>query len=336
MESLQRPSLGHVRLQYTVRAIRREVFEFHFNDPYEADFEAGGSDSLRYPIYSDKLTWESMRMDDAGIPRSCTRTTGTNYWPAYIAWYALIALGHYHRGRGSQHLDVFLRQIDWLEENAVWREDGAVVWPMNFDYQEDGTLLRAPWISSHAQGFVISALVRGWRITRRPHIKELLERSSRVFDLNVRHGGIRAEVNGNAFYTEVPGGPVPGILDGFLVSLIGLHDLYIESHDPDVGRLLTDGLGGLRKLLPWWNYRDKWSWYGHRRYLSPPAYHFWNRILLSVLASLTGNADLAVQAARWNPERLSAAERAEVYAVFLATKNRMRIRCRTWRQKTIV
>lgn len=333
---LQPRSLGLVRLRYIIRAIQREFCEFHFSDPYEADFEAGAIDSLRYPIHSDKLTWETMRMDDAGIPRSRTRTTGTNYWPAYVAWYALIALGNYHRGGGSHHLDVFLRQIDWLEKNAVCREDGAVVWPMNFDYQEGETFLRAPWVSAHAQGLVISAMVRAWRITQRRNIQELLGRSARVFDLNVREGGIRAEVSGNAFYTEVPGGPVPGILDGFLVSLIGLHDLYVETRDRDVGRLLTDGLAGLKKLFPWWNYRDKWSWYGHRSYLSPPAYHFWNRILLSVLASVIGDADLAGQAERWNPERLSATERAEIYGVFLATKNCTRIQCRTWRQKTIV
>jgi hypothetical protein len=206
---------------------------------------------------------------------------------------------------------------------------------MNFDYQEDGILLRAPWVSSHAQGFAISAMVRGWRITRRPRVGQLLERSARVFALNVRDGGIRAEFNGNAFYTEVPGGPVPGILDGFLVSLVGLHDLYVETGDRDVGRLLDDGVSGLRKLLPWWNYRDKWSWYGHRNYLSPPVYHFWNRTLLNVVGRLTCDANLVRQAERWNPEHLSTLDRAEVYGLFLATKNMKRIRCRTWRQKTI-
>jgi hypothetical protein len=31
----------------------------------------------------------------SGIPRTWYRQTGANYWPAYIAWYGLVNLGHY-------------------------------------------------------------------------------------------------------------------------------------------------------------------------------------------------------------------------------------------------
>jgi hypothetical protein len=151
----------------------------------------------------------------------------------------------------------------------------------------------------------------------------------------VSRGGIRVQIEGNTFYTEVPGGSVPGILDGFLVSLIGLHDLYVETHDANVERILMDGIEGLRKLLPWWNYRNKWSWYGCRFYLCPSLYHHWNRALLSVVGELTGATDFTQLAERWNPAHLSRIERAEIYFAFLATKNKERIRRRTWLQKTV-
>src|SRR5215470_13687906 len=38
-------------------------------------------------------------------------------------------------------------------------------------------------------------------------------------------------IRSSTFYTEVPGGPLPGILDGFMISLLGLYDLYIETED---------------------------------------------------------------------------------------------------------
>ena len=277
-----------------------------------------------------------MRMDEAGIPRAWSRATGTNYWPAFIGWYALVQLGHYLRGKGSQHLSAFLKQIDWLEEHAVLRDDGAVVWTMDFDNPENGIVLRAPWVSAHAQGLAMSAVVRGWRVTKRPHLWELLQGSAKIFDLDVKEGGIRAQSDGNAFYTEVPGGDVPGILDGFMTSLLGLYDLYIETEDEKTGQLLRAGIEGLKKLLPCWDYRNKWSWYGRREYLCPPPYHCLNRILLGTLGRLSGDLDLQQHAQRWDPANLSSLERAEIYLGFLATKNGARLRHRTWAQKTVL
>ena len=315
------------------RALRKEILEFDFKYPLEADPAAGPRDSLHYYIYSDALKWEAMRMDSSGIPKTWGRTTGATYWPGYVTWYALVQLGHYLRGKGSQHLDIFLKQIDWLEEQAILRDDGGVVWTMNFDYPEGSVLLRAPWVSAHAQGLAISALVRGWRVTHRPHLWELLRHSADIFDVDESLNGIRTRIGGNTFFTEKPGCPLPGILDGFMTSLLALYDLHAETGDAKVEELFTAGMAGLRELLPWWDYGKKWSWYGCREYLCPPAYHCLNRMLLGELGRLTGDRNLTEHAERWNPENLSRAGRAEVYLGFLATKNRARIRHRTWRHK---
>ena len=93
--------------------------------------------------------------------------------------YGLNNLGHYLQSGDQAHLKVFLSQVDWLGAHAVIREDGAVVWPHDFDHQESAVRLKAPWLSANAQGLVIRALVRGWRITRRPRLLELLERTLR-------------------------------------------------------------------------------------------------------------------------------------------------------------
>jgi len=116
-------------------------------------------------------------------------------------------------------------------------------------------------------------------------------------------------------------------------SLLGLHDLFVETEDPKVGQLFRAGLDGLKNLLPWWDYRRKWSWYGCRCYLSPPAYHCQNRLLLSVLARLSGETILAEYADRWDPANLSQSERRRIYLEFLVSKNAFRLKHRTWRQK---
>jgi len=320
-------------LSCAATAIRSEIVDFDLDYPLEIDLDAGVKDSLHYYRYSDALAWRARRTDADGIPRAWYRTTGARYWPAYSAWYGLVNLGHYLRRRDERFLEAFLRQVDWLEQNAVTRDDGAVVWPMTFDYQVGETRLRAPWVSAHAQGLAISALVRGWRVTKRSALLDLLAGSARIFELDDARQGIRLQSRGSVLYTEVPGGPPPGILDGFLTSLLGLYDLFVETGDPSVGRLFDDGLAGLASVLPEWDYRHKWSWYGCHNYLSPPAYHCLNRLLLGVVAGLGDAPQLAVRAEEWNPAHLAPTERAEIYLLFLVTKNACRIRHRTWMQR---
>jgi hypothetical protein len=88
---------------------------------------------------------------------------------------------------------------------------------------------------------VISALVRAWRLTKRPSLLELLKNSTKVFELDVENSGVRVPLDGHALYTEIPGGPPPGILDGFMTSLLGLYDLHLETGDPVAGRLFEKG-----------------------------------------------------------------------------------------------
>jgi hypothetical protein len=320
-------------LRCAVHALKKEIFGFRFDYPLQIVPEGAVKDSLHYHIYGDSLAWEALRLDPDGIPRAWYRTTGAVYWPSYIAWYGLVQLGHYLRRGNEQHRDIFLKQVAWLEQNAVLRSDGAVVWPMNFDYPSGAVTLKAPWISAYTQGLVISALVRAWRLTKRPILLELLRDSAKVFGLDVKDAGVRVPFDGHALYTEVPGGAPPGILDGFMTSLLGLYDLSVETGDPVVRRMFEEGIDGLNYALPRWDYRQKWSWYGCHAYLSPPAYHHQNCLLLEILARLSQQPRFAEYARSWSHKQLSPLGRTEIYLGFVLTKNQSRLRHRTWRQK---
>ncbi len=318
-------------VRYALRALWREIFSFRFDYPLDIDLAAGPKESLHYYLYSEKLTWSVMRMDPTGVPRARNRLTGVVYKPAYIAWWGLVNLGHFLRHQDEKSKVAFLRQIDWLEANAVVRADGGVVWPNNYDCLQAKTFLKAPWISAYDQGLVISALVRGYRITQRPRLLELLQGASRIFELDVAEGGVREPLATGALYSELPGQSIPGILDGFMSALLGLYDLYVQTGDPAVGKLFADGITGLKTMLPAWDYRKRWSWYASREYLCPSAYHWLNRVLLETLGRLTAEPLLAEYAEAWKPEHLTFARRAEIYLAFLVTKNACRVRNRTWR-----
>ena len=244
-------------------------------------------------------------------------------------------LGHYLRSRDQEHLNIFLNQLNWLEQHAVIREDGAAVWPHNFNLQEGAILLKAPWVSCNTQGLVISALIRGWRITRRPRLLELLSRSSRIFEIECASGGVRVQREGHIVYTETPGLPAPGILDGFMTSLLGLFDLCVETGDTRVYELFLEGVEGLKHFLPQWDYQKKWSFYGNRFYLCSPMYHCLNRILLTSLARVTEEPLFGEYVEAWNPAHLSGRDRAEIYTRFLLSKNGFRLTQRTGRQETV-
>ena len=324
-------------LKCALRTLYEEIAEFRFDYPLMAVPEAGPKESLQPYLYKYSRTppYRSvMRLDSNGIPRVWGRVTGVVYRPGFVAMYGSSNLGHYLRSGNQAHLNIFLNQVNWLEQHAVIRSDDAVVWPNDFDLQEGPIRLRAPWVSANVQGQVISALVRAWRITRRPRLLELLRGSARVFELDCENNGVRVHAEGHVVYTEVPGLPAPGIMDGFMRSLLGLYDLYVETGDPKVYELFMQGVEGLRYFLPRWDYRKKWSWYANGDYLCPPAYHCLNRMLLTVLARLTRDSCLANYAEAWNPIHLSLLGRAEIYLAFLLTKNACRLKFRTWRHKT--
>jgi D-glucuronyl C5-epimerase C-terminus len=318
-------------LHYALRALRTEILGFRFDYPLEIDPNAGPKESLHYYLYSERLSWDIMRMDPNGVPRVRSRLAGVVYKPAYIAWWGLVQLGHFLRHHDEASLQSFLKQVNWLESHAVVRADGSVVWTNNFDILHGKTLLKSPWISAYDQGLAISALLRGYRLSRRPRLLELLQGAARIFALDVREGGVREPLHSGALYSELPGQGTPGIQDGFMTSLLGLYDLYVETGDPATGKLFADGIKGLKATLPTWDYRNRWSWYSSRAYLCPSPYHCLNRALLEVLGRLTSDPLLAGYAEAWKPERLSALQRAEIFLAFLVTKNACRVRNRTWR-----
>src|SRR5664279_900225 len=229
-------------LSTALLSLKTQVIDFRFHYPLEIVPDSGTAQSLSYYLYSDQLSWKVLRLDDYGVAQALFRMTGVQYWPGFVAWYGMVHLGHYLRTGQESELAIFLNQVDWLEKHAVVRSDGSVVWVMNFDYPVGGIVQKAPWVSAHAQGFCISALVRGWRITKKPRLYELLKGSSLVFTQDHRHGGIRIPLEQGSLYTEMPGGPLPGILDGFMTSLLGLYDLFVETRDPAVEQLFLDGM----------------------------------------------------------------------------------------------
>jgi len=313
-------------LQYAIRAFKREVFGFQFDYPVAIIEETGREKSLDYYLWSESLFLDDLVFDFEGVAQKRYRAQGPQYNPLFIAWFGLFSLHLYLQEKNEVSLKRFSVQIDWLKNNFVRRPDGAVVWPCNFDWQEGRARLETGWISAMYQSVVISALIRAYRLGGETKLLELCRDAIKVFHKTVEQGGVKTFEDGFVLYEEYPVYPLPRVLDGFLFSLLGLYDLATETDDPDIHRLFSEGVQGLKHRLHSWDYRGKWTWYGSHGYLCPPHYHTLNYLLLGILGRLTDDATLMNHAARWNVRNLSLLSKAEIYVIFLLSKNMARLR----------
>ncbi|MBI2524699.1 MAG: hypothetical protein HYV93_01835 [Candidatus Rokubacteria bacterium] len=318
----QRPARAAFR--WAADALRRELVAFRFDYPVEVVPGAAHAGSLHYHVRSAGLFADAMQLDSAGVPLHRARTF-TTYNAAYVAWYGLARLDRFLAGHEPDGREAFLRQVRWLAAHAVRRDDGAVMWPLTIDWQEGACRLVPPWISAMSQGLAISALVRAHRLSGDPLLLTVARDASAVFDKSVEDGGLRTLVAGHALYEEYPAYPLPRVLDGFLFGLLGLYDLSV-SGDARAGQLFADGVAGLVRTVPFWDYRGAWSWYGAHGYLCPPHYHRLNTALLAVVGALAGESALLRRARAWGAAPRSARERAEIFLVFVLTKNWARLR----------
>lgn len=318
--------MGRGHFLYAAKAVRREILGFSFDYPLEAAEEAAQRNSLSYYVISSSLFLDDLVFDHNGVPQKRYRAQGLQYNPLFIAWWGLHSLQHYVANGDHVHISRFQSQINWLENHVTTREDGAALWPCHFDWQEGRALLKAPWISAMYQGVIISALVRAYRLSGNKDFLELGMRACKVFSQDVEQGGVRSFEDGCPLYEEYPVRPLPRILDGFLFSLLGLYDLFVETEAAHIRKLFDEGVAGLKATLPFWDYRGKWTWYGSHRYLCPPHYHKLNWTLLRVLGRLTGDAVLLRTARQWDPSRHTLMDRTEIFAMFVATKNLARLR----------
>jgi len=230
--------------------------EYHYDAAGSyLDIEAG-SDPL---IYAETHS-AGIQYDRAGIPL-LRYGEGFFYNPVFIAQNGLYALG-----RGDARRAIAMG--DWFVQTQS--KSGAWFYRFSITIGRYARSPHVPWVSGMAQGQAISLLTRLYRVTHRLDYLRVAQRALTPLQKSTARGGVRAMLFGHPFYEEAPTKPPTFILNGFMYTLFGLHDLATLLPRSAAPRLFTEGMRTLIFALPLYDGGRGESYYDLRHIFDPP------------------------------------------------------------------
>jgi hypothetical protein len=181
------------------------------------------------------------------------------------------------------------------------RSGDALFFPYPYDYslhRDPAAMLRAPWFSAMAQGKALSAFVRLCEATGEQKWRDAAEATFRSFLIRGPLAGrpwvVHVDTGRYLWFEEFPGGPLPDrTFNGHIVAIIGLHDYWQLTDDPEALRLIRGGLATLRGYQRLWRTPGGVSRYCMAHAVRSPKYHIVHIGQLLDLYMLTGDATWA-------------------------------------------
>lgn len=282
--------------------------------------------ALNYPFdFSATGEFEIYPRDAHGIPRVYyPHLQRLVYNPITIAQYGLHQFAVFARTHEAYAKAEALRMADWLVEHLQpWRKD-LHAWVFDFDLPFYGP--SAPWISALAQGQALSLLLRACAVAPHSAYVEACHRALPVFYQRVEAGGVVASFpDGAMAFEEYPTREPSLVLNGMLFALLGLYEYAICFSEARAQACFEAGMLGVKKNLfrydtGFWNLYDL-----HRsRRLASPMYVDIHVRLLTALAEILHDGELARAAEKWRGYLQSAFCRAKFYGGKIIEKMRLR------------
>jgi heparosan-N-sulfate-glucuronate 5-epimerase len=258
------------------------------------------------PINTESALYE---FDQFGVPMRRVRPE-SHYHPIQVARNAIAHSTLYFETPTLQRTFLIRANADRLIE--LMNENGGLEYSFSWQYYIGPQTLQPGWVSGMAQGIALSAFARAYQVTcdekylaaGRRALKNLLlpyDRGGSGADLR----GIDPSLAGYVWYEEYPNAKGPAYtLNGFMYTLIGLHDFSLVDPASGAGHAFSQGVRSLTKVLPYYDF-DGFSAYdlgplvhGSRPNISA-RYHGVHLTLLSALYAITGESVLDVWSERW-------------------------------------
>lgn len=224
-------------------------------------------------------------------------TSKHDYYPVYVAEYALGSLNKHVNTGNEKYKEQFLKHVDWLVENITDKRDFGV-WEHHYTlpYYD----FKIPWVHGMAQGLAVSALLKAYQLTNSNIYLEVAKKAYGSFEKNIEEGGVRyTDANGDTWLEEYAILPAAHILNGFIFILFSIYDYYIVTKDKKALRLWNKEIKTLEKNLKKYD-TGYWSQYNLiHKHPAKKSYHTLHIKQLKVLYKLTGKEIFKEYAKRW-------------------------------------
>ncbi|EDO47868.1 predicted protein, partial [Nematostella vectensis] len=148
----------------------------------------------------------------------------------------------------SARLDFFMAAANWFVRN----QDKNGGWPITVKRKiMEGVEMAPGWYSAMAQGQAMSLLTRAYYHTNNSVYLEAALKATSLFGVPANKGGVRAMfMDKYPWYEEYPTTPSLYVLNGFIYSLVGLHDLTLAApKKTEAKAFFDDGMKSLKALL---------------------------------------------------------------------------------------
>jgi heparosan-N-sulfate-glucuronate 5-epimerase len=261
---------------------------------------AGPAEYLDYGRRPSFAARGSIVLDAAGIPR--VRYQGRRrpvYNPVTVAQHGLQQLSYFVLTGSRTHLRRAVQAARWFEQTQD-RRTGKWLYRFRWRVVRTRLTLRTPWASAMAQGQAMSLLARVYLATGERHYLAAAARAMRPLLRSVRRGGLVARLHGRPWYEEYPTSPPSFVLNGFMFTLLGLHDVGSVRSSSEAHALYRRGLQTLVASLQLYD-TPAGSLYHlvDRRYVAPLRYQRLHVKLLSALLAISPEPELRRYRNRW-------------------------------------
>ena len=165
--------------------------------------------------------------------------------------------------------------------------------------------LKAPWRSSLAQGRCLSVLARHYQEKPNPELLQLMKSIINSYEVPVEENGVKSEEDGFWFYEEIAQQPATHILNGHIIAIWGLYDVYRVTGDEQALGLFRKGMNAVLKNL---NRYDTFPWstydFGPNIWAGTanPKYQLMHARQMKILFEMTKQPEFLKYATQWENE----------------------------------
>lgn len=182
-----------------------------------------------------------------------------------IAQFGLSCWQSYSKTGNQCWLDKAILHCKWLIE----QQDSAGTWKI-FHKNPKYKSLSEPWISSLAQAFAISCLIRYYKYLGDERLLLVIYKAVDALELDIDSGGLKRSFCNGFIYEEYPTKELNGVLNGYIFCIFSLIDL--SRFEQRYTRLLDKNLKNLKSIFPLY-YNKYWTYYSLDGTYSSGFYH---------------------------------------------------------------